>query len=85
MMSDLTPAEQQYADTELSFARWISNLGGWVHADSISDGWYTQVAGNWLDGHHTSAGRLRRATKDSRDIVELTDAGWAWCRDNAAA
>jgi hypothetical protein len=83
-MPDLTPAERQYADAELSFARWISALGGWVHADTVDgvDGSYSQVARNWTDGHHVSAGRLRRARKDRADVVELTDAGRAWCREH---
>jgi len=79
----MTFAEQCYVDAELSFARWISGLGGWAHADSLrgNNDPYAQIANNWIDGHHTSAGRLRRAKKDRADVVELTDAGRTWCRE----
>jgi hypothetical protein len=80
-MSDLTYQERLYAEAELHFARWIAGLGGWVFADTFTSGdGDAQVAANWI-----ADGRAEYAVKDRAKVVELTPAGWAWCRENGAA
>jgi hypothetical protein len=82
-MPDLAYAERLYAEAELSFARWIAGLDGWVHRDTVQGGnaSYAQIAENWLH-----AGLIRETTKNfgRTEVVELTDAGRAWCRDNGS-
>lgn len=80
-MPDLTYPERLYAEAELSFAHWIAGLGGWVHRGTVQGGnaSYAQIAANWLH-----AGLLREATKNQgrTEVLELTPAGKAWCREN---
>jgi hypothetical protein len=80
-VSDLTYPERLYAEAELHFARWIANLGGWVHADNFAGGDAdAQVATNWI-----ADGRAEYAVKDRAKVVQLTPAGKAWCCENGAA
>lgn len=69
------------AKIELEFAQHIAGLNGWLmdRRDIMYDG-DRQVAEAWL-----ADGRMRTSTKDRRPVIELTDAGWAWYRENAAA
>lgn len=64
---------------ELHFARRITGLGGWLTPSALTDDEGATVA-DWLrDGRlaEKTSGRL-----DPRRIVELTDAGWSWCREH---
>lgn len=69
-------------DTELRFARHITNLVGWMTVAALTEDEDATVA-DWrrrgLPVEKTS-GQL-----EPRRIVELTDAGRAWCRDNGVA
>ncbi len=71
-----------YTKAELRFAAWIVKMGGWCHEDTVmfGDGPDSRVANDWAFG----SGRLRQAKKDGSAVVELTDAGWDWCRENGA-
>jgi hypothetical protein len=77
-VNDLTYPESLYDEAELRFARWIASLGGWAFADGLTgDGPDAQVARNWL-----ADGRAINAVKSRQPVVELTDTGYMWCREN---
>lgn len=82
-MPDLTYTERLYSEAEMSFARWIVDMGGWCHEGTVlsGDGLTSKVATDWL----FSSGRLRAAKKDGRAVVELTPAGRAWFHEHGAA
>ena len=69
------------AEAERRFARWIAGLNGWAYVDTFSGaGNDAEVAANWI-----TDGRAEYATRNRAQVVQLTDAGWAWCRTNGAA
>lgn len=66
-------------DTEFSFARHLANLGGWMAPSALTvDEEITIV--DWLERGmliERTSGRLA-----PQPVIELTDAGRAWCREN---
>jgi hypothetical protein len=68
-------------ETEVAFARWITNLGGWMSENRASgDDVEARTARTWLLEPEP---RMARGTRDGRTTLELTDAGRAWCQQNA--
>lgn len=73
-MPDLTDQEHLPAEAELRFARWIVEMGGWVHADTVAGkSADAEIAAIWLADE-------RLCYANGGRIVELTGYGREWCR-----
>ncbi|MGI5247523.1 hypothetical protein [Dactylosporangium sp. CA-139066] len=68
----------ELARIEDDFIRHLVDLGGWrTDKPQMLFTGERQIWDRWL-----ADGRLQRATKERVSVVELTAAGWAWCREH---